>query len=151
AGMLGTIDVIGATVVMTCSFPPPRGPLAAAPAVLAAAGQENFATFVSAAERSSFDQESARAEDALLPHAAKITTPTTPTRSALAECYAAIAASTLAHADPAHAAYYRANLARYAAKIDRLDQLMRDATAAMPAKNRELLTYHDAYAYFAAH
>jgi ABC-type Zn uptake system ZnuABC Zn-binding protein ZnuA len=32
-----------------------------------------------------------------------------------------------------------------------LDQLMKDGTASIPAKNRALLTYHDAYAYFAAH
>ncbi len=69
----------------------------------------------------------------------------------MAACYATIAASAMAKADPANAAYYRANLAAYTAKIHQLDQLMIDATAAMAPKNRELLTYHDAYAYFAAH
>lgn len=69
----------------------------------------------------------------------------------MAKCYAAVAASAMAKADPANAAYYQANLAAYSAKIDQLDQVMMAATATMPANDRELLTYHDAYAYFAAH
>jgi ABC-type Zn uptake system ZnuABC Zn-binding protein ZnuA len=73
------------------------------------------------------------------------------TNPPMAKCYAAVAASALSNADPANAAYYRTNFASYAAKIDRLDQLMVDATATVPATNRALLTYHDAYAYFAAH
>ena len=73
------------------------------------------------------------------------------TNPPMASCYAAIAASAMAKADPANAAYYRDNLARYTTKLDQLDQLMKDATATMPAANRALLTYHDAYAYFAAH
>jgi ABC-type Zn uptake system ZnuABC Zn-binding protein ZnuA len=68
----------------------------------------------------------------------------------MAKCYAAIAMSAMAKADAANAAYYQANYTAYAAKLDQLDQLMMDATAAMPAHNRELLTYHDAYAYVAA-
>ncbi len=73
------------------------------------------------------------------------------TNPPMAKCYAAIAASDMARADPANASYYMDNDAKYSAKIDQLDQLMIDATAGMPAQNRELLTYHDAYAYFAAH
>ena len=73
------------------------------------------------------------------------------TNPPMARCYAAIAASAMARVDPANADYYRGNFDRYAAKIDTLDQLMKDATASMPAANRKLLTYHDAYAYFAAH
>jgi ABC-type Zn uptake system ZnuABC Zn-binding protein ZnuA len=73
------------------------------------------------------------------------------TNPPMAKCYAAIAASVMAKADPANAGYYKANEQRFAAKLDELDQLMIEATASMPAKNRELLTYHDAYAYFAAH
>lgn len=73
------------------------------------------------------------------------------TNPPMATCYAAIVASAMAKADPANAAYYEANHAAYAAKVDQLDQLMKEATATMPAQNRELLTYHDAYAYFAAH
>jgi ABC-type Zn uptake system ZnuABC Zn-binding protein ZnuA len=73
------------------------------------------------------------------------------TNPPMAKCYAAIAASAMAKADPANTAYYQGNYTAYAAKLDQLDQLMKAATAGMPAGNRELLTYHDAYAYFAAH
>ena len=73
------------------------------------------------------------------------------TNPPMAKCYAAIAAAAMAKADPANAAYYEGNATAYGAKIDELDRLMKDATAGMPAGNRELLTYHDAYAYFAAH
>jgi ABC-type Zn uptake system ZnuABC Zn-binding protein ZnuA len=73
------------------------------------------------------------------------------TNPPMAKCYAAIAAAAMAKADPANASYYEGNATAYGAKIDQLDQLMKDATAGMPAGNRELLTYHDAYAYFAAH
>jgi ABC-type Zn uptake system ZnuABC Zn-binding protein ZnuA len=69
----------------------------------------------------------------------------------MAKCYATIAASAMSKADPANASYYMDNYAKYSAKVDRLDQLMVEATAGMPAQSRELLTYHDAYAYFAAH
>jgi len=73
------------------------------------------------------------------------------TNPPMARCYAAIVASAMAKADPANAAYYEGNLTKYGAKLDQLDQLMKDATASMPAQNRALLTYHDAYAYFAVH
>lgn len=73
------------------------------------------------------------------------------TNPPMAKCYAAIAASAMSKADPANASYYRDNYGKYSAKLDQLDQLMIEATAGMPAQNRELLTYHDAYAYFSAH
>ena len=73
------------------------------------------------------------------------------TNPPMAKCYAAIAASAMSKADPANASYYMGNSSRFSAKVDRLDQLMTVATAGMPAKNRELLTYHDAYAYFSSH
>jgi ABC-type Zn uptake system ZnuABC Zn-binding protein ZnuA len=57
----------------------------------------------------------------------------------------------LGRADSAHAALYRANADRFINKLDELDQLMVKATASMPIRNRALLTYHDAYAYFAEH
>ena len=73
------------------------------------------------------------------------------TNPPMAKCYAAIAASAMSKADPANASYYLDNYSKYSAKVDQLDQLMVEATAGMPAQNRELLTYHDAYAYFSAH
>ena len=73
------------------------------------------------------------------------------TNPPMAKCYAIIAASAMSKADPANASYYMDNYTKYSVKIDQLDHLMIDATAGMPAQNRELLTYHDAYAYFSAH
>jgi ABC-type Zn uptake system ZnuABC Zn-binding protein ZnuA len=73
------------------------------------------------------------------------------TNPPMAKCYAAIAASAMGKADPTHAAAYQRNEQAFAAKVDELDHLMVAATAGMPAHQRELLTYHDAYAYFAAH
>jgi ABC-type Zn uptake system ZnuABC Zn-binding protein ZnuA len=66
-----------------------------------------------------------------------------------AETYARIVRDTLARRDPAHAADYAANFDRFAAKVDRLDAAMKAATATVPKP--DLLTYHDAYAYFAQH
>lgn len=73
------------------------------------------------------------------------------TNPPMARCYAETAASVLAKADPANAAVYRSNAEAYVAKLDELDRLMVAATATVPEGNRRLLTYHDAYAYFAAH
>jgi ABC-type Zn uptake system ZnuABC Zn-binding protein ZnuA len=73
------------------------------------------------------------------------------TNPPMARCYARIAASVLSKADPANAGYYQANAAKFEAKVDDLDQRFKAASATMDPHNRELLTYHDAYAYFAAH
>jgi ABC-type Zn uptake system ZnuABC Zn-binding protein ZnuA len=73
------------------------------------------------------------------------------THPLMSKCYAAIAASAMSKADPANAAVYAANYAKYGAKLDQLDVLMQKATETIPATNRKLLTYHDAYAYFAVH
>ena len=73
------------------------------------------------------------------------------TNPPMAACYARIAASTLSQADPANASYYEDNAAMYTAKLARLDELMKAGTASLPEGNRKLLTYHDAYAYFAEH
>jgi ABC-type Zn uptake system ZnuABC Zn-binding protein ZnuA len=66
-----------------------------------------------------------------------------------AKDYARIARDTLARRDPAHAGDYAANYDRFAAQVDRLDDAMKTATATVPKP--DLLTYHDAYAYFAQH
>jgi ABC-type Zn uptake system ZnuABC Zn-binding protein ZnuA len=63
--------------------------------------------------------------------------------------YAEVARDTLAEADPDHADTYRANADAFAAQIDRFDAAMRTAFATMTPDQRKLLTYHDAYAYFA--
>jgi len=61
--------------------------------------------------------------------------------------YARVARDVLVRRDPAHASDYTANYDRFAAKADELDAAMKAASATVA--RRELLTYHDAYAYFA--
>jgi ABC-type Zn uptake system ZnuABC Zn-binding protein ZnuA len=70
------------------------------------------------------------------------------TNPPMAKCYAQIVLSVVAKADPANAATYKANAAKYVAKLDQLDAAMKTATASIPPASRKLLTYHDAYAYF---
>ncbi|HEX2047905.1 MAG TPA: metal ABC transporter substrate-binding protein [Acidimicrobiales bacterium] len=66
-----------------------------------------------------------------------------------AKDYARIVRDTLSRRDPANAERYGANYERFAAKVDELDLAMKAAGATVP--RRDLLTYHDAYAYFARH
>jgi ABC-type Zn uptake system ZnuABC Zn-binding protein ZnuA len=65
----------------------------------------------------------------------------------LAAKYVMLVRDVLVTADPANADHYRANATAYLAKIDLLDAAVRTASATVPS--RTLLTYHDAYAYFA--
>jgi ABC-type Zn uptake system ZnuABC Zn-binding protein ZnuA len=65
----------------------------------------------------------------------------------LARRYAEIVKDELAERDPGNARYFAANYERFSAVIDELDQAMRTSFATIP--QRQLLTYHDAYAYFA--
>lgn len=51
--------------------------------------------------------------------------------------------------DPAHAATYNANAARYTAALDDLDQYTRNRVASLPVERRILITNHDAFGYFA--
>ena len=60
-------------------------------------------------------------------------------------------AETLANADPAHAAGYRARARAYAAQLRRVDAEMRRTLAAVPPQDRKLVTSHDALGYFADH
>jgi ABC-type Zn uptake system ZnuABC Zn-binding protein ZnuA len=65
----------------------------------------------------------------------------------LARRYAEIVRDDMSTRDPVNADYYAANAAAFSAKIDELDAAMRNDFATIPV--RRLLTYHDAYAYFA--
>jgi ABC-type Zn uptake system ZnuABC Zn-binding protein ZnuA len=65
----------------------------------------------------------------------------------LALRYAEIVREDMSARDPDNADYYAANYASFADLIDELDAAMRAAFATIP--ERKLLTYHDAYAYFA--
>ncbi len=67
----------------------------------------------------------------------------------LTKRYAELARDVLVRMDPANAATYTTNAAAYAVKIDELDAAFRTASDTLAADQRKLLTYHDAYAYFA--
>ena len=67
----------------------------------------------------------------------------------LAARYARIVADTLARRDPADAPAYEAHYGRFAEKVDHLHRAVLTATSSLPPERRKLLTYHDAYAYFA--
>lgn len=65
----------------------------------------------------------------------------------LAVRYAEIVKDDMSARDPANASYYAANYDTFAGIVDELDAAMRESFATVPV--RKLLTYHDAYAYFA--
>jgi ABC-type Zn uptake system ZnuABC Zn-binding protein ZnuA len=65
----------------------------------------------------------------------------------LARKYAEIVKDDMSERDPDNADYYSANYDRFSALIDEFDAAMRTAFSTIP--KRQLLTYHDAYAYFA--
>ena len=67
----------------------------------------------------------------------------------LARRYAEIVKDTMAELDPGHADDYARNYGELSAVIDELDAAMRTSFATIPREDRKLLTYHDAYAYFA--
>jgi len=59
-------------------------------------------------------------------------------------------ADTLAEADPEHAEGYRGRADEYAAELSALDRELAATLRAVPRRNRELVTSHDALGYFAA-
>jgi ABC-type Zn uptake system ZnuABC Zn-binding protein ZnuA len=63
--------------------------------------------------------------------------------------YAAIMRDTFAERDPDNADYFKDNFDKFEAKVDEFDKAMRASFATLPRERRKLLTYHDAYAYFA--
>ncbi len=63
--------------------------------------------------------------------------------------YAEVVRDQVSEADPDNASYYAANYNAFAELIGEFDTAMRIAFATIPEGNRKLLTYHDAYAYFA--
>jgi ABC-type Zn uptake system ZnuABC Zn-binding protein ZnuA len=60
-------------------------------------------------------------------------------------------AAKLTEIDPEGKATYEANLASYGAALDALDAELKARVAEVPAANRKLVTFHDAYPYFARH
>ena len=68
----------------------------------------------------------------------------------LAARYVTVIRDVLVKMDPLNAAAYTSNAAAYTVKLNELDAAITTASATLPAEDRKLLTYHDAYAYFAA-
>ncbi len=71
------------------------------------------------------------------------------TNPPMAKQYAQVARDLLVRRDPTNAAIYEKNFVAFAVKIDALDNAIKIATVTIPVDQRKLLTYHDAYAYFA--
>jgi ABC-type Zn uptake system ZnuABC Zn-binding protein ZnuA len=57
----------------------------------------------------------------------------------------------LSAAAPADRAFFEANAAAYAARLDALDTELQREIATIPLANRKLVTFHDAFPYFARH
>lgn len=66
-----------------------------------------------------------------------------------AKKYAEVVRETVADLDPDNADSYATNYEAFAARVDALDEAMRSAFATVAPEQRKLVTYHDAYAYFA--
>jgi ABC-type Zn uptake system ZnuABC Zn-binding protein ZnuA len=71
------------------------------------------------------------------------------TDPAYASKYAQVIADTLAAKDPSNADTYQANAKAFEAKATELSDALRKDQQTVPNGNLKLLTYHDAYAYFA--
>ncbi len=63
--------------------------------------------------------------------------------------YAGVIRDTLAERDPDNAGYYRTNHDAFVARATSLSDALKADQATVPAGKKQLLTYHDAYAYFA--
>ncbi len=67
----------------------------------------------------------------------------------LVKVYADIILETMLEVDPDGSATYSANHEAFVALVDDFDAAVRTALDTVPEENRKLVTYHDAYAYFA--
>lgn len=63
--------------------------------------------------------------------------------------YAEVVRDTMVAVDPAGGDRFRRNYEAFSAQVDELDVALRAALDTVPPQHRKLLTYHDAYAYFA--
>jgi ABC-type Zn uptake system ZnuABC Zn-binding protein ZnuA len=73
------------------------------------------------------------------------------TNPPMAGDFAALLRDSLSAADPDNAGVYASNYEAFVTKVDALDAAMVTASATLEEAQRQLLTYHDAYAYFADH
>jgi ABC-type Zn uptake system ZnuABC Zn-binding protein ZnuA len=69
----------------------------------------------------------------------------------VAEHYVPAIETKLAEIDPAGAPTYRANAAAYATEIAAMDAELKTEVATIPEADRKLVTFHDAFPYFARH
>jgi ABC-type Zn uptake system ZnuABC Zn-binding protein ZnuA len=67
----------------------------------------------------------------------------------LVKVYADLIRDTMSEIDPEGAEEYAANYDEFAALVDEFDAAVRASLDTVPADQRKLVTYHDAYAYFA--
>jgi ABC-type Zn uptake system ZnuABC Zn-binding protein ZnuA len=67
----------------------------------------------------------------------------------LARRYAEIVKDDMSERDPGNSEYFQANYDAFSGLIDEFDAAMREAFDTIPEGHKRLLTYHDAYAYFA--
>jgi ABC-type Zn uptake system ZnuABC Zn-binding protein ZnuA len=67
----------------------------------------------------------------------------------LARLYVAHIADALATADPAHAAAFRERAATYDQRLGKLDTTIREKLTTVPAGDRKVISFHDAFPYFA--
>ena len=63
--------------------------------------------------------------------------------------YADVVLATMSERDPDNADYYRGNHEAFVTKVTALSDALKIDQATIPAGGKQLLTYHDAYAYFA--
>jgi ABC-type Zn uptake system ZnuABC Zn-binding protein ZnuA len=66
-----------------------------------------------------------------------------------AELYVGRIAEALKQVDPQHASDYTASATAYTASLEELDGWVRQQIATVPPANRKLVTFHDAFPYFA--
>ena len=71
------------------------------------------------------------------------------TNPPMVKAYATLITQVLSRRDPANAAAFQTNLTAFSARIDALETAFRAGSDTIPQERRALLTYHDAYAYFA--
>jgi ABC-type Zn uptake system ZnuABC Zn-binding protein ZnuA len=65
--------------------------------------------------------------------------------------YTKLVQQQLDRADPANETTYDGNAKTYLARLETLDHAVQAAVDTVPPANKKLLTYHDSFAYFAAH
>jgi ABC-type Zn uptake system ZnuABC Zn-binding protein ZnuA len=65
--------------------------------------------------------------------------------------YTELVRDELSRVDPSNTSTYRANASSYLKTLHALDDAVQKAVDTVPPENRKLLTYHDSFAYFAAH